>query len=235
MYIFQKLCKNACNFNNRSSLFSEPLLLHLSLPKFRAAILLLLMSASFLRLTTAVPIQTHVGRLHRLPGTVSPLSWMPRRGQRPKVWRITRYSSILGPTLAIFLYEMFNGVFEKYRPLAMNTVRQAWVDFREASEFSLRGRHAIPIHNAHNGESLFAMAVADDVIRIINRRLREQAVVSRIQMDDDPFEFTRELTQNELKAVAKEVLEEVLGAGSGKFLKEHDKNVVRRLVVRSVQ
>lgn len=91
------------------------------------------------------------------------------------------------------------------------------------------------LHTTRNGESSFAVSVANDVIRIINRRLREQAVISRIQMDDDPFEFTRELTQHELRAVAADVLREVLRGGSGKFLEERDRPVVRRLVMRSVQ
>lgn len=91
------------------------------------------------------------------------------------------------------------------------------------------------LHTTRNDESSFAVAVANDVIRIINRRLREQAVISRIQMDDDPFEFTRELTQNELRAVAEDVLREVLRQGSGKFLEERDRHVVRRLVMRSIQ
>lgn len=109
-------------------------------------------------------------------------------------------------------------------------------EVRESCEGGWRGGRPVSIDGESvGGESWLAVAVANDVIRVINRKLRERAVVSRIQMDDDALEFRRMLSKRELREIADEVIRKILREGSGTLLEERDKSVVRGLVLRAVQ
>lgn len=80
----------------------------------------------------------------------------------------------------------------------------------------------------------FVLKIANEVIRLTNAKLREKAVVSRIQMDDDSYEFSKRQANSDVRDIAMRVVREVLARGSGKFLNDIEKKGVRVLIHQSV-
>lgn len=151
----------------------------------------------------------------------------------PGVWRITKYASLLGPTIAILLYDRLNHMYEKYEPFVTTKVKETLSNL--TNEFSRGSNGSISLHSVPEmRESPYTLKVANEVIRLVNRRLREMAVISRIQIDEDHYELKRMVRGPELTLIAEEVLGDVFNTGSGKFLDESEKKVVQRLVLRSL-
>lgn len=151
----------------------------------------------------------------------------------PGVWRITKYASIMGPTVAIFLYGKLNSLYERYEPILSTELKEGLKQVVTNRDFSVR-RRALSLHRNRGATNPYSLKVANEVIRIMNRRLREHAVISRIQMDDDQYEFNRLPSESEMRNIAEEVLKDVMQNGSGKFLPTEEKHVVRRMVMRSI-
>lgn len=136
--------------------------------------------------------------------------------------------------MAIFLYARLNQIYEKYEPIITTTVKETIRNLVTHGEFSPGTNSSIVLNPIPGRESPYALKVANEVIRLVNRRLREMAVISRIQIDEDQYEFKRMVQKPELKAIAEEVMAEVFDLGSGKFLSNSDKAIVRNLVKQSV-
>lgn len=153
----------------------------------------------------------------------------------PGVWRITKYASLLGPTVAIFLYSRLSNIYEKYEPILTTELREALRNFATNREFSPPGRRSVSLRTGRSGNNPYVLKVANEVVRIMNRSIREHAVISRIQMDDDQYEFNRLPNGTELTQIAEEVIRDVMDTGSGKFLAEEEKDAVRKMVIRSIR
>lgn len=155
------------------------------------------------------------------------------RHKIPGIWRTTRYASILGPTVAIFLYSRLNSLYERYEPILTTELKEGLRYLATNRDFS-SGRRALSLRTSRSGTNPYSLKVANEVIRIMNRRLREHAVISRIQMDDDQYEFNRLPSDTDMRKIAAEVMRDVMDSGSGKFLPTEEKYVVRKMVLRSI-
>lgn len=151
------------------------------------------------------------------------------------VWTVTKIISLTGPTVAIFMCKKVRDVFERYEPLVstnlMEMVRTLQSETR--SPLTVRGflwLSALP----EDRENAYVTKIANEVIRLTNARLRERAVISRIQMDEDQYEFSKRISGAEVRDIAYRVMEDVLGIGSGVYLTPVEKDKVRALVHRSV-
>lgn len=156
-------------------------------------------------------------------------------GKVPGVWRITRYASLVGPTVAIFLYGRLSRMYDQYQPFVTAKVKESLNNLASRAELSLRdhGSHLLqPLPN--RTESPYATTVANEVIRLVNRQLRERAVISRIQMDDDQYEFLNQVNPSEVKILTEGILDEVLLTGPGKFLDDNGKKMVKLLVINAL-
>lgn len=77
-------------------------------------------------------------------------------------------------------------------------------------------------------------SVANEIIRLTNVRLRELAVVSRLQMDDDQYELSKSVSATHVRMTALRVMHYVLTKGSGRFLQPEEKIAVHALIASSV-
>lgn len=196
-------------------------------------VLFLLINAFCLSQSVGLPLPTDVSSRGTQPRN--------RRVHRPNlstrkikgVWRATRYATILGPTIAIFLYGRLYKLYEKYGPLVTAKLKEGLKHIVRNRDFSAP-RKSLSLRTSQRETSPYSLQVANEIIRMMNRRLREDAVISRIQMDDDQYEFSRIPSDGEMRKMAEEVMGEVMNDGAGKFLAAADKNVVRRMVFRSI-
>lgn len=200
----------------------------------RKQMLFWLTTFCFFSITTQLPLS--VASLPRLKSAHI-------QGVRPKgipnhvggVWRITRLSSLLGPSVAIYLYGKLGDAYEKYEPMVSTMIMGSIKDqsLRNNKRFL---REKTPSFSSSNemSQNAYVLKVANEIIRITNRTFREKAIVSRIQMDDDQYELTKDLSVSEVRSIALQVMENVLESGSGRFLLLTEKDDVRKLVQKCI-
>lgn len=151
------------------------------------------------------------------------------------VWPVTKVVSLFGPTIAIFIYEKARDVYEKYEPV----VNAAVLDFAQALHHAVQSPYTArstfwlsSMPQSHTNPQV--TRIANEIIRLTNVRLRENAVISRLQMDDDQYELSREMSTSDVRKTALKVMHSVLYAGSGKHLPPEDKSAVHALIASSV-
>lgn len=156
-------------------------------------------------------------------------------GKVDGVWRITKVLSVLGPTVTLYLYNKFYNLCEKHGPILSARVQAAMraLEFDSDSRMESGRLRSISQSKRHQ-ENPFVLKIANEVIRITNVRLRERAVVSRIQMDDDQYELSGRHTASDVVRITGRVLEEVLNDGSGAILNEKEKSAVRAMIRSSL-
>lgn len=153
----------------------------------------------------------------------------------PGVWQVTKVASLIGPTLAIFIYDKTRDAYERYEPF----VSAALLDFVQslhAAAQSPYSTHPViwlsSMPKSHPNPHV--TSISNEIIRLTNVRLRERAVVSRIQMDDDQYEFTKAMSASDVRNTALQVMSAVLYNGSGQYLQPQDKAAVHALIASSV-
>lgn len=151
------------------------------------------------------------------------------------VWGITKIASLLGPTIAIALYDEAHHLYERYEPFITAAIIDAIQGLCGATNSPYMSKPVVwmssmpPSHsNPH------VTRVANEIVRITNARLRERAVISRIQMDDDQYEFSKATSATEVRNTALRVLRAVLNSGSGQFLGSEEKAAVHALISSSI-
>lgn len=154
------------------------------------------------------------------------------------VWPVTKVTSLFGPTIAIFLYDRVYNLYEQYRPF----MSAAAIDFTRHLRAAVQSPYAsrplvwlsyMPAHDPSNSNPRVT-TTANEIIRLTNIRLREHAVVSRIQMDDDQFEFSKSLSPVQVRNTAIRIMNTVLSNGSGRYLQPEEKIAVHALIASSV-
>ncbi|CAN8067379.1 unnamed protein product [Agarophyton chilense] len=143
--------------------------------------------------------------------------------------------SLLGPTVSIYIYNKLYNFFEKHGPLLsakLQTVVKK-LNSNSESEPERNRLRSIP-KSLRKEDNPYVLKIANEVIRITNMRLREKAVVSRIQMDDDQYELSRKYAASDVARVAINVLEDVLESGSGVALDPKEKLAVRSMIKGSI-
>lgn len=148
------------------------------------------------------------------------------------VWKITKYSSILGPTVAIYLYKQVREIVERHEPFITAKIQDFVQRVAVGPETTAGASFNRPMPNG-NFRNPYVMKIANEIVRIANRRLRERAVLSRIQMDDDQYEFSRHVSASDVKELIQRVTVEVLTCGAGQFLKPDEKKAVQILLSNS--
>lgn len=151
------------------------------------------------------------------------------------VWRVTKYVSLLGPTVSIYFYNTLHNFFEKHGPILSARFQEVVQKLQSGDEREYTGSElqAISFVGA-NQENAYVLKVANEVIRITNTKLREKAVVSRIQMDEDQYELSRRHASTDVSRVAIAVLDDVLRNGCGAVLTPEDKSAVRSMILASI-
>lgn len=151
------------------------------------------------------------------------------------VWPVTRVVSLFGPTIAIFIYEKARDVYERYEPI----VNAAVLDFVQALHHAVQSPYTTrstfwlsSMPQSHTNPQV--THIANEIIRLTNVRLRENAVISRIQMDDDQYELSRDMSASDVRKTALKVMHNVLHIGSGKYLSPEDKSAVHALIASSI-
>lgn len=148
--------------------------------------------------------------------------------QKPQSRHFSKYLSVLvSPSIAIFLFDKVCNIYEKYGPVILTRLQSKINDLAWRRD----GNGLISFSGAR--EDPFVMKIANEVVRITNARLREKAVISRLQMDDDQYSFTEYQPKAETRAMAMKVMSHVLKDGSGKFLDSVQQQRVRTLIVSS--
>lgn len=208
-------------------------------------ILLTVLLSSSLSETIAVPIiQTNITQLDalaRVPPMTEPLhnsyptNFRSDIDRVTGVWPITKIVSLLGPTLAIFAYEKARRFYELYEPF----ISVAMIEFAQSVQHTSKSPY-----NAEPVVSLSSMPqsqtsphvtrIANEIIRLTNIRLRERAVISRMQMDDDQYEFSKNMSSSEVRGTAMQVMRGVLTSGAGQYLKNEEKIAVHALISSSI-
>ncbi|PXF50013.1 hypothetical protein BWQ96_00173 [Gracilariopsis chorda] len=151
------------------------------------------------------------------------------------VWRITKVLSVLGPTVTLYLYNKFYNLCEKHGPIMSARIQAAMRALESDSDSGMAtGRLRSISQSKRHKENPYVLKIANEVIRITNVRLREKAVVSRIQMDDDQYELSRRHAASDVTRITSRVLEDVLSNGSGTILNENEKAAVRAMIKGSI-
>lgn len=151
----------------------------------------------------------------------------------PKVWQVTRYALLSGPTIAIFLYNRISAKFNQYRPLLSVKAVKAWEGVRE-TELAFRTNDRISMWRPSR-QDLLCTAVANEVIRLMNRKLRERILVAMLRSGNRSVEHKWALSKVRMRHVAERTLADVLTNGAGKLLDEGGQNRVRKLVLAAVK
>lgn len=143
----------------------------------------------------------------------------------PGVWRLTRIASLLGPTPAIFLYRHISQLCDEYEPRVRMVGRSIWRSFVPYAQPDFVGRPA----------SVAVQYTAKKILRVANQRLRERAMVSRMQMDDDQYEFMHGISYADVIDTTLRVQNEILEKGSAKSLTVSEKVDVRDIVFHALR
>lgn len=197
-----------------------------------------LLTSSFVSAAAAPLFYTNTTQLPSFPPYPHDLYSTSFRNDADRVsgvWPITKIVSLFGPTMAIFLYEKARDFYELYEPF----ISAAMVEFAQSVQHATKTPY-----NSDGVLSLSSMpssptnprvtGIANEIIRLTNVRLRERAVVSRIQMDDDQYEFSKTMSASEVRNTAMQVMRNVLTRGSGQYLKDEEKGAVHSLISTSV-
>lgn len=151
------------------------------------------------------------------------------------VWPVTKVVSLFGPTIAIFIYEKARDVYERYEPIVNAAVLEFAQALHHAVNSPYTGRSTFWLSSMPQGHTNPQVTrVANEIIRLTNVRLRENAVISRIQMDDDQYELSRDMSASDVRKTAMKIMYSVLNAGSGKHLSSEEKSAVHALIASSV-
>lgn len=196
-------------------------------------------------LASAIPVPLHADNSAHISHSRSPspspvtqpdFNFPPRKPRG--VWKITKVVSIFGPTVAIFIYDKAHNLYEHYQPF----LQAAFIDFVQHLHAAVHSPYAskplvwlssMPAHDPTDFNPRVT-AIANEIIRLTNLRLREHAVVSRIQMDDDHYELSTSLSSEHVKLTALKVMRAVLTNGSGRYLQQEEKIAVHALIASSV-
>lgn len=187
-----------------------------------------------LSLSAGLPLPTQSSPRSIQPTHRRPPHTKPTTRRITGVWRVTRYASILGPTIAIYLYGRLTKLYEKYGPIVTTQLKEV-LKYASSNRGLSAPRQSLSLRSSRRETTPYSLQVANEVIRKMNRRLREDAVIARIQMDDDQYEFNRLPSGSEMRQMATEVMREVMNEGAGKFLAPNERYVVRKMVLRSIR
>lgn len=152
-----------------------------------------------------------------------------------RVWLVTKLATLLGPTIAIHIYHLTYKLYEKHEPIIsaglnemLSGMQTGWPLFPKLNHTDiLKTTNGIAINS-------YVSRVAEEVIKHANGQLREQAIMSRMQMDDDQYEFRKGISSDEIREVTKYSLKQVLSQGAGKYLSSEDKRMVEILISQIV-
>lgn len=151
------------------------------------------------------------------------------------VWPITKIVSLFGPTMAIFLYERARDIYELYEPFISAAMIEFAQSVQHATKTPYNSDTVLSLSSMPNSpNNPHVTRIANEIIRLTNVRLRERAVVSRIQMDDDQYEFSKSMSASEVRNTAMHIMRNVLTRGSGQYLNDEEKAAVHSLISTSV-
>lgn len=151
------------------------------------------------------------------------------------VWPVTKIVSLFGPTIAIFIYGKARDAYERYEPFVNAAVLDFAQTIHHAVQSPYSGRAIVWLSSMPQSHANPEVTrTANEIIRLTNVHLREKAVISRIQMDDDQYELSRSMSATDVRNTALKVMRKVLQAGTGKRLTPDEKAAVHALIASSV-
>lgn len=153
-----------------------------------------------------------------------------------KVWLVTKLATLLGPTIAIQLYHIIYNLYERHEPIISAGLNEMLSGMQTGWPLFPKLNHTDVLKSA-NGMAVnsYVSRVTEEVIKHANEQLREQTIMSRMQMDDDQYEFRRGFPQEKIREVTEYSLNQVLSQGAGKYLSAEDKRMVEILIGQIVQ